>query len=65
MNQQVHRAVQTGADTWARTKDPVINSHMLYQLSYVGTLKRIKPSGTKQVKPDVDVDVLIARVRSP
>ena len=54
-----------GSDTWARTKDPVINSHMLYQLSYVGTLKRIKPSGTKQVKPDVDVDVLIARVRSP
>jgi hypothetical protein len=25
-----------GSTTWTRTRDPVINSHLLYQLSYRG-----------------------------
>ncbi len=25
-----------GSATWTRTRDPVINSHLLYQLSYRG-----------------------------
>ena len=28
-------ALQGGSDTWARTRDKVINSHLLYQLSYI------------------------------
>ena len=27
----------SGSTTWTRTRDPVINSHLLYQLSYRGT----------------------------
>ncbi|CAI8952559.1 hypothetical protein EMIT0P258_60233 [Pseudomonas sp. IT-P258] len=26
----------SGSTTWTRTRDPVINSHLLYQLSYRG-----------------------------
>ncbi len=29
-----------GSTTWTRTRDPVINSHLLYQLSYRG-MRRI------------------------
>jgi hypothetical protein len=25
-----------GSTTWTRTRDPMINSHLLYQLSYCG-----------------------------
>jgi hypothetical protein len=28
-----------GSPTWARTRDPMINSHLLYQLSYRGSLE--------------------------
>jgi hypothetical protein len=27
---------KNGSDTWARTRDKLINSQLLYQLSYVG-----------------------------
>ncbi len=27
----------SGSPTWARTRDPMINSHLLYQLSYRGS----------------------------
>ena len=27
---------KNGSDTWARTRDKLINSQVLYQLSYVG-----------------------------
>ena len=30
----------SGSTTWTRTRDPVINSHLLYQLSYRG-MRRI------------------------
>ena len=26
----------SGSTTWTRTRDPMINSHLLYQLSYCG-----------------------------
>jgi|GEM_PF-6013254 hypothetical protein len=29
-------SVSFGSTTWTRTRDPVINSHLLYQLSYRG-----------------------------
>jgi hypothetical protein len=29
----------SGSPTWARTTDPMINSHLLYQLSYRGTFE--------------------------
>ena len=29
-----------GSASWTRTNDPVINSHLLYRLSYPGILKR-------------------------
>ncbi|RML22907.1 hypothetical protein ALR00_03398 [Pseudomonas savastanoi pv. retacarpa] len=29
---------KSGSTTWTRTRDPVINSHLLYQLSYRGTI---------------------------
>lgn len=29
-------ATLSGSTTWTRTRDPVINSHLLYQLSYRG-----------------------------
>ncbi len=57
--------VFAGSDTWARTKDPVINSHMLYQLSYVGMSAAIKPSVGDEVKPDVDVVAPAGRFRDP
>jgi hypothetical protein len=28
-----------GSTTWTRTRDPMINSHLLYRLSYRGTLQ--------------------------
>ena len=39
-----------GSTTWTRTRDPVINSHLLYQLSYRGMsaillIKKGKSSG--------------------
>lgn len=33
-------ATLSGSTTWTRTRDPVINSHLLYQLSYRG-MRRI------------------------
>lgn len=30
------RLLLSGSTTWTRTRDPVINSHLLYQLSYRG-----------------------------
>ncbi len=30
----------SGSTTWTRTRDPMINSHLLYQLSYRG-MRRI------------------------
>ena len=29
--------IEFGSASWTRTNDPVINSHLLYQLSYRGT----------------------------
>jgi len=29
-------ALLFGSTTWTRTRDPMINSHLLYQLSYCG-----------------------------
>ena len=29
---------ENGSTTWTRTRDPMINSHLLYQLSYRGTM---------------------------
>jgi hypothetical protein len=34
-----------GSPTWARTRDPMINSHLLYQLSYRGSLERCDSTG--------------------
>ncbi len=28
--------LRSGSTTWTRTRDPMINSHLLYQLSYRG-----------------------------
>ncbi len=39
-----------GSPGRARTADPVINSHLLYQLSYRGTLRRILQGERKSVK---------------
>ena len=43
-------AMESGGRTWARTKDPLIKSQLLYQLSYasmtwpvVGALERRRP----------------------
>ena len=44
------RREKNGSDTWTRTRDPVINSHMLYQLSYVGSLRMTESSKRSQVK---------------
>src|SRR5690554_2115402 len=30
-----------GSTTWTRTRDPMINSHLLYRLSYRGTYYRL------------------------
>ena len=30
-----------GSATWTRTRDPMINSHLLYRLSYRGTAMRM------------------------
>ena len=30
-----------GSPTWARTRDPMINSHLLYQLSYRGSIGKM------------------------
>src|SRR5690606_36753497 len=35
------RASEFGSATWTRTRGPMINSHLLYQLSYRGTPSRI------------------------
>ena len=35
------RAFEFGSATWTRTRDPMINSHLLYRLSYRGTTVRI------------------------
>lgn len=32
--------------SWTRTNDPVINSHLLYQLSYAGTINKIHIRGS-------------------
>src|SRR3546814_13887984 len=32
-----HRIETVGSASWIRTNDPVINSHLLYRLSYRGT----------------------------
>gem|GEM_PF-2180710 len=34
-------ALKFGSATWTRTRDPMINSHLLYRLSYRGTTVRI------------------------
>ncbi len=31
-------SVLNGSPSWTRTSDPMINSHLLYQLSYRGTV---------------------------
>ena len=31
----------SGSTTWTRTRDPVINSHLLYQLSYRGMARML------------------------
>ena len=31
----------SGSTTWTRTRDPVINSHLLYQLSYRGMTRML------------------------
>ena len=37
----LNRGFEFGSTTWTRTRDPMINSHLLYQLSYRGTTVRI------------------------
>lgn len=36
----MHPLELSGSDTWARTRDPRINSPLLYQLSYVGITQK-------------------------
>ncbi|CAE6916091.1 conserved protein of unknown function [Ectopseudomonas oleovorans] len=33
--------LEFGSATWTRTRDPMINSHLLYRLSYRGTTVRM------------------------
>ena len=33
----IRLGIKNGSDDWTRTSDPMINSHLLYQLSYIGT----------------------------
>src|SRR5690606_430707 len=33
--------LEFGSATWTRTRDPMINSHLLYRLSYRGTTARM------------------------
>ena len=35
---------QNGSDGWTRTSDRVVNSHLLYQLSYVGIINPLSSS---------------------
>src|SRR5690554_6363685 len=37
----MNRGFEFGSATWTRTRDPMINSHLLYRLSYRGTAVRI------------------------
>jgi hypothetical protein len=37
----INRGFEFGSATWTRTRDPMINSHLLYRLSYRGTTARM------------------------
>src|SRR5690606_39229627 len=37
----MNRGFEFGSATWSRTRDPMINSHLIYRLSYRGTAVRI------------------------
>ena len=40
----------SGSTTWTRTRDPVINSHLLYQLSYRGIRRMLLIKKNKSTK---------------
>jgi hypothetical protein len=51
----------SGSTTWTRTRDPVINSHLLYQLSYRGMacmllIQKEKSSTCEQVEGFIGTD---------
>src|SRR5258708_39345986 len=43
---------RSSSSAWTRTRDPAVNSRLLYQLSYAGIRGRKPTRGTPEVKPD-------------
>ena len=60
-----------GSGSWTRTNDPVVNSHLLYQLSYAGIIKSILKVGrvrielTQPMAPVLQTGVTLQLYRLP
>lgn len=46
-----------GSATWTRTRDPMINSHLLYRLSYRGTELRYIFTASKSVLASISLAI--------
>ena len=57
------RELENGSPGRARTADPMINSHLLYQLSYRGTARRSVVGTTRPVNGPVDGEPCKRRAR--